>query len=199
MADWSKPTITSNYVTFVDEAKARDVDAITLTRTAITNPPVGSVKLLRTPIAFQEWTGAEYGTLVLSIDGGGTGGYNAPMARNNLGLGTMSLQNSNTVAITGGTLSGIAIHGLVHYGVATYNGSGGNAIVINASAGSYGLSIGAANHGIYIRAGATPADYAFICQNAVSSLNGLIIYGNMIVSIPTYLTIPLGPDRWAPA
>ena len=73
MANWTKPTITSDYVIFVDEVKARDVDAITLQKNPLVSPPVGAIKLLRAPIKFQEWDGAVFIDLVLSVAGGGTG------------------------------------------------------------------------------------------------------------------------------
>lgn len=47
-------------------------------------------------------------TGVLTIAQGGTNATNAPAARINLGLGTMATQNANAVAITGGTISGVA-------------------------------------------------------------------------------------------
>jgi microcystin-dependent protein len=44
---------------------------------------------------------------VLPITNGGTGGSSTSSARSNLGLGSISTQNSNAVTITGGTISGI--------------------------------------------------------------------------------------------
>lgn len=43
----------------------------------------------------------------IPISQGGTGATNASDARTNLGLGTISTQNSNSVSITGGTITGI--------------------------------------------------------------------------------------------
>jgi len=60
-------------VTFVDEVKNRDIDSITLQVNALTNPPVSAVKLVRSPVKFQEWNGSAFVDLVLSVAGGGTG------------------------------------------------------------------------------------------------------------------------------
>lgn len=43
----------------------------------------------------------------LSITQGGTGGKTANAARSNLGIGTLGTQNASTVAITGGSITGI--------------------------------------------------------------------------------------------
>lgn len=108
MADWANPLITTQYDVFVSEAKARDVDAATLFLSAPSNQPTGAIKLVRAPIKFQEWDGAAWNDKLLDVTGGGTGAATASGARTVLGIGTMGVQNSNTVAITGGTLSGIS-------------------------------------------------------------------------------------------
>lgn len=109
MADWNNPLITTQYDVFVSEAKARDVDAGTLFASAPTNAPNGSIRYNRSTNIFEQYsTGTGLWTaLVLAIAGGGTAGITASAARTSLGLGTMSVQNSNAVAITGGALSGI--------------------------------------------------------------------------------------------
>jgi len=54
---------------------------------------------------------AQNGNVITPIIAGGTGANNAAGARQNLGLGTIAVQNANTVAITGGTINGVAITG----------------------------------------------------------------------------------------
>lgn len=50
---------------------------------------------------------AENLSVPVPVAQGGTGATNAAQARTNLGLGTMAVQNANSVAITGGAISGI--------------------------------------------------------------------------------------------
>lgn len=51
----------------------------------------------------------QVGGIVLSIIQGGTGASSAAGARQNLGIGTLGTQNSNSVAITGGSISGTTV------------------------------------------------------------------------------------------
>jgi hypothetical protein len=74
---------------------------------APSNQPTGSIKLVRAPIKLQEWDGAAWNDKLLDITGGGTGAASAAAARTNLGIGTMGVQNSNAIAVTGGTISGL--------------------------------------------------------------------------------------------
>ena len=107
MANWADPVITNLYTDVMTQWNARDVDAATMFLSNPTNQPIGSIRLVRSPIKFQEWDGAIWQDKILSIAGGGTGANNANDIRINLGLGTMAFQNAGAVAITGGTLSGI--------------------------------------------------------------------------------------------
>ena len=54
---------------------------------------------------------AQGGGVVWTIAQGGTGSSTAVGARSNLGIGSMGVQNSDNVAITGGTASGVGITG----------------------------------------------------------------------------------------
>lgn len=103
MANWANPLLTTQYDVFLSECKDRDVDAATMFLNAPTAPPVGAIKLVRAPVKLQEWDGAVWGDKVFDITAGGTGAATAAAARTNLGIGTMGTQNSNAVAITGGT------------------------------------------------------------------------------------------------
>jgi len=107
MADWSLPTLSSLYTDFLAEVNARLNDSAQMFSGGPTNQPVGSIRYFRTTNVFQEWDGASWVDKVLSIAGGGTGATTAAGIRTNLGLGTLSIQNSNAVNITGGSLTGI--------------------------------------------------------------------------------------------
>lgn len=111
MANWNNPTITTQYDVFVNEAKDRDVDAATLFLNAPTNPITGMVKMLRVGgglIRFQEIAAGVFVDRVIDIPGGGTGATTAGAARTALGIGTLGVQNSNTISVTGGQLVGLS-------------------------------------------------------------------------------------------
>jgi hypothetical protein len=109
MADWSLPVLTTDYVDVLTGLLARDVDALTLCYSTPTNIPTGAVRFDRNLYKFQEFNGVSWGTLYITIEGGGTGSVTAAGARTNLGLGTLAVQNSNAVTITGGAISGVAL------------------------------------------------------------------------------------------
>ena len=56
---------------------------------------------------------AQNGNIITPIIAGGTGANNAAGARQNLGLGTIAVQNADNVAITGGTLTGVSVSGTI--------------------------------------------------------------------------------------
>jgi len=107
MANWSNPTITTNYDVFVAEAKDRDVDAATMFLNAPTNPPTGAIRWNRSTFIFEEWSGAAWVAIATGIAGGGTGAVSAAAARTALGIGTMGVQNSNAINVTGGVITGL--------------------------------------------------------------------------------------------
>lgn len=135
MADWSTPGLTSSKVDVLSELKARDVDAISLSE-SITNPPTGAKRWVSASNKLQNWNGSAWVDLVLSIESGGTGGASASAARTSLGLGTMATQNSNSVSISGGAISGLSSIGAS--GNAAFGGIltlGSTPITISDSAG----------------------------------------------------------------
>ena len=98
MADWNTPVLGDPYATFLAAFKDRDLDGATMAE-APTNPPTGFIRWNVSLSKFQKWNGAAWVDMVLSAAGGGTGGTTP--------LGTMSTQNANAVAITGGTIAGL--------------------------------------------------------------------------------------------
>lgn len=110
MSDYNTPTTATAYATVLTNLKDRDVDAITLCLSNPSNAVVGTMKWNRASNKFQEWNGAAFVDAVLSIAGGGTGAATASTARTALGLGTMAVQDSNAIAVTGGALSGVGLN-----------------------------------------------------------------------------------------
>lgn len=112
MADWSHPQLGDNYVAvLLTHLSGRDIDAITLQKASPSNLPDGAMAYDRSTDLFKEWdgTGLAFVNKILSVAGGGTGGNTQSGARAGLGLGTMSTQNSGSVTITGGSVSGITL------------------------------------------------------------------------------------------
>ncbi len=106
-ADWSKPTLSDAYSDFLTYMKDLSTDAATMFSGTPTNTPTGAMKWNRTTDLLQEWSGAAWVDQPVSVAGGGTGSSTQSGARTNLGLGTMATQNSSSVTITGGAISGI--------------------------------------------------------------------------------------------
>ena len=139
--DWNKPTLTDLYTDVLNQLDERMDDSATMFVSTSTNQPVGSMRYVRASNKFQEWNGTTWVDKVLSVAGGGTGGATSGAAIAALGLGTMSLQNANAVAVTGGTASGLTALGLS--GAITFASDNAFAIGTNAARASV----------IYLRSG----------------------------------------------
>ena len=112
MADWNKPVLTDLYTDVITYLDARLDDAAQNFLTDPTNPPIGLMRFVRASGKFQEWDGAAWQDKPIGVAGGGTGSTTASGSRTALGLGTMSTQNANAIAVTGGTASGLTGLGL---------------------------------------------------------------------------------------
>lgn len=110
-ADWSLPTTGTLYTAVLGDLNDKDVDAITLQKTAPSNLPDGAIAWDRGASKFKEWVAASsaFTDMIVAIAGGGTGSSSASGARTALGLGSMATQSSTSVSISGGTISGVNI------------------------------------------------------------------------------------------
>ena len=105
MADWTNPKLSSTYVNFLNEFNVKIVEAAQMYPTG-TSIPNAAMRLERGSNVLQEWNGSAWVTKPIGVIGGGTGGSSGAEARTNLGFGSMSIQNANGVAITGGSITG---------------------------------------------------------------------------------------------
>jgi hypothetical protein len=108
MADWNRPIITDLYTDVLSLIDGRLDDAASMFNVTASNLPVTSIRYDRTTNKFQEWDGAAWIDKVISVAGGGTGANNATTARVNLGLGTMAVQSSTSISVTGGIVTGLS-------------------------------------------------------------------------------------------
>ena len=112
MANWNNPTVDSNYITFVDEVKNRDIDnARMFDGTAATNIPTLTIRWNQSNNRFERWSGTAWEGRTIGITGGGTGATTPSGARSALGLRLMAQQAPDDVSITGGSITGVSFSG----------------------------------------------------------------------------------------
>jgi len=133
VADWAQPVLTSLYTDVLAILKERDVDAgsMFIGGNGFNTAPDNSMHFSRARMGganvFYEKVAGTWTPIAIGVAGGGTGASSAADARTNLGIGTMGTQNANNVAITGGTISGIAsfaVSGAITAGSFTGDGAG---------------------------------------------------------------------------
>jgi hypothetical protein len=107
MANWALPQLSDLKVDVLDMLKQREVDAYTLAEAPM-NPPVGAVRWNRSLNKFQSWNGTAWVDLIISMAGGGTGASDINGFLDNFNLGSMALQDSDNVSISGGSIYNLA-------------------------------------------------------------------------------------------
>ena len=115
MANWSNPTATSNYLSFVTEVKDRDVDlALQFDGVSPTNLPTGSIRWNSSINRWQKWSGSAWGELTstyalttITATGSVTGTAFIPSASTVPTVGTY-LPSANTLGFaTASTARGV--------------------------------------------------------------------------------------------
>lgn len=169
MADWNQPLLSSLYADVLDHLKNRDLDAAKMFSALPTNPAANMFRYNRTDNVFEEYDGAAWQDKILALTGGGTGASSASGARTNLGLGTLATQNANGVAITGGTITGLAA--LTTAGNVTFGGTltvGSSGITLTTPAGKIG--------------GLTSSYFNDLNGGSITGLNGSNITGGTVAA-----------------
>lgn len=121
---------------------------------------------------------------VVQVEHGGTGAATAPLARTNLGLGSMAVQYKNTVDITGGTIAGIEDLAIADGGTGASTASGARS--------SLGLAIGLDVQGysaILSGISSTSGDGLLVRTATNSAVSRKFVQGNSIE-----ITNPTGKD-----
>jgi hypothetical protein len=160
-ANWSLPITTSNYSSVVLQTiDERLDDVVSMFRAGDgSNMHVNSMRFNGDLAGeFERWNGSVWNDIILSVAGGGTGSGTAAGARTNLGLGTIATQNSNAVAITGGSAINLSTLTATDIFAVTFTGGNGAAITnLNANNIASGtvptarLGSGVANSGSFLR------------------------------------------------
>lgn len=122
-------------------------------------------------------------TLPVQVSEGGTGATSAADARTNLGLGTLALQNSTNISVTGGTLTGIT-------DIAVADGGTGSSTAAGARVNLLPSYSGNGSKVLSLNAGATDVEWTTNGSGTVTSVaatvpTGLSVSGSPITSSGT--------------
>ena len=121
---------------------------------------------------------------VVQVEHGGTGGTTPTAARQNIGCGSMAVQNKNTIDITGGTITGITDLAVADGGTGASTASGARSnlgLVIGADVQSYAAILSGIS--------STAGDGLIIRTTTNSAVSRKFIQGNSIE-----ITNPTGKD-----
>lgn len=134
---------------------------------------------------------------VVAIEHGGTGGTTTSEARANLGLGTISTQQSNNVSITGGSIAGITDLAIADGGTGastTTQARSNLGLVIGADVQPFSNNLtavaGVTTHGLFVKDSAGTAITRSIAAGTnISVTNGDGVSGNPTITGSTTPTI----------
>lgn len=111
------PVLTDTWSNFLADLNERDLHIRTMdyVTPVDTNIATGTIQLVEDaawPDAkFQRWSGTAWADVTVSVAGGGTAGTT---------FGTMGVQNANNIAVTGGSLTGVAVSALTSFSVGSH-------------------------------------------------------------------------------
>lgn len=134
---------------------------------------------------------------VVQLEHGGTGATSASVARTNLGLGSLSIQNKNLVEITGGSISGITDLAVEDGGTGASNASSARTnlgLVIGADVQAYhatltGLAATTGGGFLVRKSDNTSVVRKFVAGNSIEITNDDATAGNVTVALTLQPTV----------
>lgn len=134
---------------------------------------------------------------VVQLEHGGTGATSASVARTNLGLGSMAIQNKNLVEITGGSISGITDLAIEDGGTGASNASSARTnlgLVIGADVQAYhatltGLAATTGGGFLVRKSDNTSVVRKFVAGNSIEITNDDATAGNVTVALALQPTV----------